>query len=204
MEVLQFLVGHMKNFTYLVFDKDTAEAAAIDPSYGSSELSKAIEERHLALKYILLTHHHFDHVMEAPLLKQRKGGKIVVHQSSPFEHDTAVGEGDKLKLGKETLSVMHTPGHTADSVCYYTGKEVFTGDTLFVGECGRVDLEDSSPEDMYSSLLLKLSSLRDDVIVYPGHDYGTTPWSTIGREKRDNYTMRKRSLSEFLEFITSP
>jgi Zn-dependent hydrolases, including glyoxylases len=98
---------------------------------------------------------------------------------------------------------MHTPGHTADSVCYLIPDGVFTGDTLFVGECGRVDLEDSSPEDMYESLLVKLYGLPDSTIVYPGHDYGPTPTSTIGNEKKNNYTMKKRTREEFLNFIRS-
>ncbi|MEM0272890.1 MAG: MBL fold metallo-hydrolase, partial [Thermoprotei archaeon] len=104
-----------------------------------------------------------------------------------------------LKLG-----VIHTPGHTQDSVCYVSEGRVFTGDTLFVGECGRVDLPGGSAEQMYHTLFDKLSRLPDDTIVYPGHNYGATPYTTIGYEKKNNYVLKPRSLQEFLEFMATP
>ena len=201
MEVEQFRVGHMQNFSYLLYSGK--EAAVVDPSFDIRRVMERAEELGLRVNYVLLTHHHFDHIMEAENLAHRSGAKIVAFRDSIAGHDIAVEDGSILKLGEEEIKVMHTPGHTADSVCYLIPDGVFTGDTLFVGECGRVDLEDSSPEDMYESLLVKLYGLPDSTIVFPGHDYGPTPTSTIGNEKKNNYTMKKRTREEFLNFIRS-
>src|SRR5207248_237448 len=120
----------------------------------------------------------------------------------------------------------HTPGHRFDSVCYVvdarsdsegrdaaaepqrggrvTGTHLLTGDTLFVGECGRVDLPGSDPVAMHRSLLTTLAKLPDDLVVLPGHDYGSRPTSTLGEERRTNYTLKSRSLDEFLAFMSEP
>lgn len=203
-EISQFRNGNfsMKNFSYLLW-ADTGEAAVIDPSFDASPLLEFAEGRGLKIQYILLTHHHFDHVTDAWNLSSRTGGRIAAFKGSVAKHDLELSDGQVIPLGKYEIRVMHTPGHTADSVCYLAGGAVFTGDTLFVGECGRVDLEDSSPEDMYESLLVKLYGLPDETLVYPGHDYGHSPHSTIGLEKKENYTMQKRSREEFLQFIRS-
>jgi hydroxyacylglutathione hydrolase len=202
-EVKQIRVGSMQNFSYLVFDTAELEGAIVDPSFDSGMALSEAERLGVKLKYVLLTHHHFDHVQDAEKLSRRSGAKIVAHSSSPLRKDIAVEDGSRLGLGSGIIRVMHTPGHTGDSCCYLVDGKLFTGDTLFVGECGRVDLEDSSPESMFESLIVKLSSLDDRTVVYPGHDYGMTPISTIGDEKKNNYTMKKRTKDEFLKFITS-
>jgi glyoxylase-like metal-dependent hydrolase (beta-lactamase superfamily II) len=103
------------------------------------------------------------------------------------------------------IKVIHTPGHTPDSICLLVdNKKLLTGDTLFVGECGRTDLLGGNSRSMYHSLFNKLLKLGDDVEVYPGHDYGSKPSSTIGEEKRSNYTLEPRSLMEFIEFMRQP
>jgi glyoxylase-like metal-dependent hydrolase (beta-lactamase superfamily II) len=103
------------------------------------------------------------------------------------------------------IRVIHTPGHTPDSICLLvTDKLLLTGDTLFVGECGRTDLPGGNTRSMYDSLFNKLLKLGDEVEVYPGHDYGPRPSSTIGEEKRSNYTLQQRSLAEFIEFMRQP
>jgi glyoxylase-like metal-dependent hydrolase (beta-lactamase superfamily II) len=102
------------------------------------------------------------------------------------------------------VEVVHTPGHRFDSVCYLVdGTHLLTGDTLFVGECGRVDLPGSDPVAMHRSLTQTLRALPDELIVLPGHDYGATPTSTLGEQKRTNATMQPRSLDEFLDFVTT-
>ncbi|MBS7614878.1 MBL fold metallo-hydrolase, partial [Candidatus Bathyarchaeota archaeon] len=115
-----------------------------------------------------------------------------------------VVDGDIIKVGKITLKVIHTPGHTPDSICLLFDKKLVTGDTLFVGECGRTDLSGGNPAEMYNSLFGKLMKLDDDVEIYPGHDYGLKPKSTIGEEKRINYVLEERSLEEFVEFMREP
>jgi len=107
-----------------------------------------------------------------------------------------------LSVGKIPIKVIYTPGHTADSVCLLVDKaKLLTGDTLFVGECGRTDFPGGSSKSMYDSLFNKLLKLNDNVEVYPGHDYGLKPQSTIGEEKKSNYTLQPRSLEDFIAFM---
>ena len=203
LEALQFKVGKMLNFSYIVWDTDTKEAAVVDPSFETGQVEAAIAARGLKLRYVLLTHHHYDHVQESGSLSKKTGATIVAHSLSVAQHDIGLEDLQSVKLGSSEITLMHTPGHTADSSCYLAEGKLFTGDTLFVGECGRVDLEDSDPVQMYESLLVRIPSLPDSVTVYPGHDYGKTPQSTVGYEKKNNYTMQKRSREDFLRFIKS-
>jgi glyoxylase-like metal-dependent hydrolase (beta-lactamase superfamily II) len=116
-----------------------------------------------------------------------------------------VVDGDILGVGQISLKVIYTPGHTIDSICLLVdNKKLLTGDTLFVGECGRTDFSGGNTKSMYDSLFNKLSKIDDDVEVYPGHDYGVKPSSTIGEEKKSNYTLQPRSIEEFIEFMNSP
>jgi glyoxylase-like metal-dependent hydrolase (beta-lactamase superfamily II) len=109
-----------------------------------------------------------------------------------------------LELGKVKIKVIYTPGHTPDGICLLVENKLLTGDTLFVGECGRTDMLGASAEAMYDSLFDKLMKLDDSVEVYPGHDYGSAPHSTIGKERRTNYVLEKRTLEEFVEFMSTP
>jgi hydroxyacylglutathione hydrolase len=110
-----------------------------------------------------------------------------------------------LRIGRMSVEVLHTPGHRFDAVCFVVDRtHVLTGDTLFVGECGRVDLPGSDVPAMHHSLLTTLRALPDALVVCPGHDYGKTPLSTIGEEKRLNSTMQPRSLEEFRAFMAEP
>jgi glyoxylase-like metal-dependent hydrolase (beta-lactamase superfamily II) len=113
-------------------------------------------------------------------------------------------DGDAIKLGKVVIRVIHTPGHTSDSICLLVDNKLLTGDTLFVGECGRTDLPGGDSESMYNSLFQRLMKLGDTVEVYPGHDYGLKDHSTIGAERRTNYTLKTRTLEEFVEFMRQP
>ncbi len=202
-EVLQLKVGRMLNFSYLIWDSETNDAAVVDPSFDTTAVMEEVSRRNLLLRYIMLTHHHFDHVQEAEHLASATRAAIVAHAKSPLKADISLQDGQALTLGRTEIRAIHTPGHTADSCCYLMDGKLFTGDTLFIGECGRVDLEDSSPEDMYNSLIVRLRALPESTIVFPGHDYGKTPVSTIGNEKESNYTMAQRTKGEFLKFITS-
>jgi glyoxylase-like metal-dependent hydrolase (beta-lactamase superfamily II) len=120
---------------------------------------------------------------------------------APLPKDVAVKDQDCIKIGDLMVKVIHTPGHTPDSICLLVDNKLFTGDALFVGECGRTDMTGGNARDMYRSLFEKILSLGDEVEVYPGHDYGERPYSTIGHERRTNYTLEKRSLEEFLQFM---
>jgi hydroxyacylglutathione hydrolase len=191
------------NFSYVLADEPKGSAAVIDPSRNGKEIERIIKEKGLKLKYIIFTHHHSDHVGDAYKLKGRIGGLVAAHRLSSANKDVAIEEGDRLEIGSVRLKVLHTLGHTPDSICIIADGKLMTGDTLFVGECGRTDLPGGDPSKMYDSLA-RISGLGDEVEVYPGHDYGPSPSSTIGEEKRSNYTLKKRTREEFIAFMEEP
>ncbi len=192
------------NFSYIIAEKARGEAAVIDPSFNTDAIIRLARKNELSIKYVINTHHHMDHTAGNSKIRSYFDSKIVAHKLSKTEKDIGVVEGDNLEVDRITIKVIHTPGHTPDSICLLINKKLITGDTLFVGECGRTDLPGGSSMDMYNSLFSKLMKLDDDIEVYPGHDYGLRPHSTIGEEKRTNYTLRKRLLDEFVEFMKEP
>ncbi len=189
------------NFSYVIADENSGEAAIVDPSFNSEMIVRLLEGFGYRLKFIINTHWHRDHASDNGKLKAKLGGKIVAHVVSRVDKDVSVADGDVIEVGKVRIEVMHTPGHSPDSVCLLVDGKVLTGDTLFVGECGRTDLPGGSSKDLYRSLFGKLMRLSDDVEVYPGHDYGAMPNSKIGLERKTNYTLEGRSLEEFVEFM---
>jgi len=197
----QILTGPLLNFTYLVADREGGEGVVIDPSYGVETVLDAIDRRSVKVRYVLNTHSHPDHIAGNGAVVERTGAKVVAHRSVPFRPDVAVEEGSWVEAAGIRVQVLHTPGHTRDSVLYLFEGHVATGDTLFVGECGRTDLEGGDPSAMYDSLLGRIVQLDDALVVLPGHDYGVSPTSTIGREKRENYTLQPRTREEFVRFL---
>lgn len=194
--------GHGDNFSYVIADEASGDAAVVDPGFDADMVSLVLRNRKLKVRYVVNTHQHGDHTAGNGEIKSQFGAKIVAHELSRLPKDVSVKDGDTLKLGKLVIRVIHTPGHSPDGICLLVDNKLLTGDTLFVGECGRTDLDGGSAEDMYQSLFGKLLKLDDGIEVYPGHDYGTSPHSTIGREKETNYTLEKRSLREFVEFMS--
>jgi hydroxyacylglutathione hydrolase len=197
----QFRVGPYLNFTYLVSESEGGDAVVIDPSFGIEPVLEGIDARRAKVRYILNTHSHQDHVAGNQEVRERTGAKVVAHRVAPLHQDVSVEDGDAFHAGRLRFEVVHTPGHTKDSVLYLFEGQVATGDTLFVGECGRTDLPGGDPEEMYDSLLRRVVALDDGLVVLPGHDYGATPTSTIGREKRENYTLAPRTREEFVKFL---
>lgn len=196
---------HSDNFTYLIANKETKEAAVVDSSYNADEVIKIIKMQGFTLKYIICTHGHSDHTAGNQELLSIFGAKIVAHKFSKINPDIQIEDGDVLQVGKVTLKTLHTPGHTVDSICVLVDdRMLITGDTLFVGECGRTDMPGGNAKSMYDSLFNKILKLEDSIEVYPGHDYGATPSSTIGRERASNYTLQPRSLKDFIEFMSQP
>ena len=193
-----------RNFAYIIGDETTRDAAAIDPGYNVEKILRQIQQLKVNVKYIVNTHSHGDHTSGNARLKEKTRAKIVAHAKSSRPKDIAVKDQDTLQLGKLTVRVIHTPGHTPDGICLLVDNKLITGDTLFVGECGRTDLAGSSAEDMYHSLFDKILTLDDSIEVYPGHNYGDKPSSTIGQERKTNYTLEKRTLEEFIEFMSEP
>jgi len=201
MIVHQVPVGNMQNFTYLAEDEDTSEALLIDPSWDLDEISRVIEKNGLKIKYIVNTHHHFDHTIGNDTMAKKTGAKIVQYKTSEIRHDVDVSDGDKIKFGNSELTVIHTPGHSKDSMCLVGDGKIFSGDTLFVGTCGRVDLPGGDARELYHSLVNVLRKLDDGLVMYPGHNYGSTPTSTLGTQKKMNFVMQPRSEQEFLEIM---
>ena len=204
MKILQIPVGQMANFTYIIADEETDEAAVIDPSWDLDDVFKALKKNGWKAKYVINTHSHFDHVLGNEQVAAVTGAKIVQHENSKLAKDISVSDGDTVEVGSIKLRVLHTPGHSKDSICIVLGDElVFTGDTLFVGNCGRTDLPGSDPAEMYDSLFDRVGKLDEKLVVYPGHNYGSTPTSTIGKEKKTNYVLQPRSKQDFLSFMAA-
>ena len=202
MKVHQIQVGNMQNFTYIVEDEDTSEAILIDPSWDLIELELIIKRNNLKIKYIVNTHHHFDHTQGNEAMVESTKAPIIQHESSELKHDITVKDGDYIEFGNSKLKVLHTPGHSKDSICLIGDNKIFSGDTLFVGNCGRIDLPGGSAKELYHSLFDVLHSLDDNLVLYSGHNYGISEISTIGEEKTTNPVMQKRTEQQFVEMMS--
>lgn len=192
------------NFSYVIADEASGEAMVVDPSFNAEALVELVKKKGFRLKYIVNTHGHGDHTAGNEDVKGACGGKVVAHRLSATRKDVAVDDGDVLVVGKVAVKVLYTPGHSLDGVCLLVDGKLLTGDTLFIGECGRTDLPGGSAEQLYHSFFGKLLRLDDGVVVYPGHDYGVKPFSTLGEQRRTNYVLEERSLREFLSFMSQP
>ena len=196
------LLRHSDNFSYFLADEETKEAGIVDVSYNADDLEEIIRTHAFVLKYIINTHGHADHVEGNLKLKDKFEAKIVGHKFTKTNIDLKVDDGDVLTIGKIPIKVIYTPGHTLDSICLLIEeKKLLTGDTLFVDECGRTDLPGGSAKSLYNSLFNKLLKLGGEVEVYPGHDYGPKPSSTIQEQKATNYVLQPRSLGDFVNFM---
>ncbi|HKA30196.1 MAG TPA: MBL fold metallo-hydrolase [Candidatus Binatia bacterium] len=213
----QLELGPMQNYVYLVGDPATREAAVVDAAWDIDTIVQTAESDGYRITHDLVTHFHPDHlggafmgnnVIGAAELVGRVPARVVIHKAElPFVHRitglsdsdvTAVEGGDDLLIGNLKVKLLHTPGHTPGSQCFLVGNAVVSGDTLFIGSCGRVDLPGSSPEDMYRSLHDVLAALPDETVLFPGHNYADRPTSTIGEEKRTNMMLRFQNLKDFL------
>jgi glyoxylase-like metal-dependent hydrolase (beta-lactamase superfamily II) len=207
--VRQFEVGDFNIFSYLIADAQAKEGLFIDPSADHDLLIREAGLHGLTIKYIVNTHHHIDHAMGNREMVRRTGAKIVIHEAdaagllttqreildmfraepSP-PADIVVSEGQQIKVGNVALQVIHTPGHTPGGMCLLLDGMVFTGDTLFVGSVGRTDFPGGSSRQLEHSIRTKLYTLPGDTIVYPGHNYGMRPTSTILSERLSNSFVR--------------
>lgn len=194
--VKQLSLGPMQNFSYLLGSDVAREVVVIDPGWEGERIQREAAALKCRLTGILLTHGHYDHVQEVGALQKALAIPVYCHPDETYSLDRKVtirpvGDGGILKVAGAAVQCIGTPGHSPAAICYYIGKFLFTGDTLFVGACGRVDLPGSDPQQLVESLQ-KLAALPDETVVLPGHDYGPTPTSTIGREKKTNPHMKFR------------
>ena len=201
MRVYQIQVGNMQNFSYVVADDDTDDAIIIDPSWDLVELELVIKQHNLNVKYIVNTHHHFDHTLGNDEMIKFTKAPVIQHEFSELKNDLVVRDGDFIEFGNTKLKVFHTPGHSKDSICLLGDGLIFTGDTLFVGNCGRVDLPGGSAKELFHSLFDILYSLDDDLVMYPGHNYGPSETSTIRQEKITNMILQKRTEQQFIDMM---
>lgn len=194
----QIEAGGDRNFAYLVADGENGRAALFDPPPDYDRYLALVTRHGLKVDYIILTHGHSDHTWGVSEAKQQTGGRIVAHPQNPVHADLTVRDGDKLSLGSLVLEILYTPGHSDDSLCILAGDKLITGDTLFVGKVGGTDLGANARKE-YKSLHEKLMKLDDRVEVYPGHNYGVKPSSTIGHERRTNPFLLRKSFDEFVD-----
>ena len=203
----QLEVGLLQNFNYLIGDPATKECAYIDPAWEVDRLLRVAQENNFRITKILLTHRHFDHVEGVEAVVQQTGAEVFIHSldEKPVREvvkTTPVVDGVKIPIGNLLVTPLHTPGHTEGSTCYLvTDPEtsrghLFTGDTLFQGNCGRCDLPGGNAKTLFKSLG-KLKSLDPATKIYPGHDYGTQPVTTLSYEKQHNPPLRATSFEEF-------
>jgi hydroxyacylglutathione hydrolase len=207
----QLPLGPFQVFTYIVSCPRTGESVVIDPAGEADRIADLINEKKLRVVYILNTHGHGDHVLANQTLKRMLSGSkpipVCMHEAddrffsdpeiraksekelglSPAGPvDISLKHGDVLIAGTLNVIVLHTPGHTPGSACFLIDGNLFTGDTLFVGAVGRTDLVGGSLDNMLESLKNNIIVLPGETVVWPGHDYGDTPTSTIAREMVEN------------------
>lgn len=199
MEPIQLFDPTSSTFTYILADLAAGEALIIDPVDEQLERDLALlRERGLRLVWSVETHAHADHVTSAGLLAEHTGARTAAPQGCHIGAAAAqLRHEDTLCFGGEYITALHTPGHTAGSMCYLWRNHVFTGDTLLIGGCGRTDFQSGSAEDLYRSITGVLFRLPQDTLVWPGHDYHGRSHSTIGLEKETNPRLAGRTLAEF-------
>jgi glyoxylase-like metal-dependent hydrolase (beta-lactamase superfamily II) len=206
MIIKQLTVGFMEVFCYILGCEETQKALLIDPAGDEEHVVDTARSLGLTIESIVNTHGHPDHTCGNAKIKDLTGAEIYMHvlddqmfntpegQSMARQMGFAVSppadvhlqEGDTISFGNSKLSVLHTPGHSPGGVCLYGEKNLFTGDTLFVGAVGRTDLPGGSLDTMLQSIKEKILCLPDDTIIWPGHNYGASPTSTVALEKKQN------------------
>ncbi len=191
----QIPAGGDRNFAYLL--AHGGEAAAVDPLAPRAVLEAAREEG-VKILWILDNHGHYDHSGGNEELKKATGAMVAAHEASPVPKDRALRHGDRIPLGETEILVLHTPGHTEDSVCYLWEGNLLTGDTLFVGKVGGTDFGEGARKE-YKSLHEVIGSLPGETRIWPGHDVGLAPSSTLEREKKTNPFLLRPDFESFLD-----
>jgi glyoxylase-like metal-dependent hydrolase (beta-lactamase superfamily II) len=217
------IARQMVNFVYLIGDRESGEAVAVDPAYGVGELIEMLGGEGLRLTGVLATHWHPDHVggdlmgypiqgirelagrtdVQAPVHVHRAEAEWVKRATGVSDSDLALHDsGDTVSVGDIPITLMHTPGHTPGSQCFLVDGKLVAGDTLFLDGCGRTDLPGADPDAMYESLTQRLSVVPDETVLYPGHLYSLEPCASMGETRQRNYVFRVNSLDQWRMFMS--
>lgn len=197
LEVVQIPVGKSDNFCYLIFCEETLQGVVVDPSFAPQALLDAAAERAVEVTMLLNTHGHRDHIAGNADIIDATGVQLAAHALDVPTADRRLADGDVIKVGNGCIEIMHTPGHSPGSIVLQTGDAVITGDTLFVSRCGRADLPGGDVNQMYESLQ-RIKRLPGTTRVFPGHDYGPQPVSTISQELEWNEYLQCSDLESFV------
>jgi hydroxyacylglutathione hydrolase len=205
LEIFQTEVGLINNFNYFIADKETGSCAVVDPAFEVDRLQRELAARKWKVAAILVTHTHHDHVDGVDELARATGAPVYVGsgeaaalaRAAPSAQLQPLYGGEHFEVGGLRLEAVPTPGHTVAGISYLVDGNVFTGDTLFVGFCGRADFAGGDAATLWRSLQ-RLAALPEETRVWPGHDYGKTPTSTIGWERTTNPYLLCKSEEEFV------
>jgi glyoxylase-like metal-dependent hydrolase (beta-lactamase superfamily II) len=209
------IAEQMRNFAYLIGDRQTGDCVVVDPAYAAGDLVDTLETDGMHLSGVLVTHHHPDHVGGSMMGFELKGlaellerVSVPVHVNSheagfvsritgiPRSDLTAHEHGDKVSVGDIDIELLHTPGHTPGSQCFLLDGRLIAGDTLFLEGCGRTDFPGGDSDEIFRSLQ-KLAQLSGDPTVFPGHWYSAEPSASLAEVKRSNYVYRVTSLEQW-------
>ena len=215
------LAEQMANFVYLIGDRETGDAVAVDPAYGVADLLDVLANDEMRLSGVLATHYHPDHVGGSMMghsiegireLLELQGVKIHVQatEAQLIKKVTDVSDtdlmihspGDRIMVGEIPIDLIHTPGHTPGSQCFLVEGTLVAGDTLFLEGCGRTDLPGSDPSAMFHSLHHTLSKVPDDTVLFPGHRYSFHSSATMGMTRELNYVFRPSSEQQWLTMFS--
>jgi glyoxylase-like metal-dependent hydrolase (beta-lactamase superfamily II) len=211
-EIVQLEVGLLQNFCEVIGCLETGEAALVDPAFEVDRLLRAAAARSWTVTTILVTHTHDDHVAGLDEAAAATGARVRCH---PVEVPTVrrlaarvepIGDGEWLALGSARIQALHCPGHMPGCVCWYLPDPgaVITGDVLFVGSCGGVGYPGSDPREAFETLQRRLAALPESTRLYPGHDYGPTPTSTLAWEYAHNPALLAGNLEDFCALKNVP
>ena len=209
------IAAQMRNFAYLIGDRETGDTVVVDPAYAANDLVDILEADGQKLSGVLVTHHHPDHVGGSMMGFELKGlAELLERQSVPVHVNSVEAEwvsritgiarsdltghehGDKVNVGDIEIELLHTPGHTPGSQCFLLDGRLVAGDTLFIEGCGRTDFPGGDVDEMFRSLQ-QLAALSGDPTVYPGHWYSQEPSASLSDVRRTNYVYRANNLDQW-------
>ena len=212
-KILQFEIGPMQNFGYMIGDPKTREALIVDPAWDAQKLAAIVEKEGFKLKGLLISHAHYDHTNAIEEMLQRFDIPVYAnineidyaksgHQIIGSIGRTAKGMqgGDEIKLGETTITLLHTPGHTPGSQCALVEDRLLTGDTLFIDGCGRSDLPGGDPALLFQSLR-RIAGLSPNIQIMPGHDYGDAPSRRLKDEMTSNPYLKMSTEEQFINAV---